>query len=274
MLKRLEEFFDTEFLTSMETYNEVLSSILFFRVFTGRTIPKNETMDNSEFPTTQPDAYIRARGFKFKKRLYKVEQSYQNLYHELTTTINQSINNYIKEHKIKLKTINYFSEIDLLKTNYEEWCDQFVHEENAKDKEDLIKHMSHTIESNKSKFKKLDKKKKHVIKYYHRCKNKTKENINILKKTYGDHLDVLLEAEDDINIKLQSLENKIVSIEKNLQDNINSLIDSLERNNTENNYILNNMQSTIVAEVNEAIALLEERIQVEFELEKKFFSKK
>ncbi|MEG1291809.1 MAG: hypothetical protein RSD28_05880 [Lachnospiraceae bacterium] len=133
--------------------------------------------------------YIKEIGFKFEPKLQKVEDSYNSEYDKLKASIQENINKFIAENEIELNIHAGFFELDLLATNYEDWCNEHVAAKSAERKEDLIHYIYKTIDGKQAEFSNLEKKKIHLIKYYGKCNKRIQKNLKRMNNTYGERLE-------------------------------------------------------------------------------------
>lgn len=157
MLRRLNDIFSTSCMTSLDSYSDISFAVISFQTFSGRTkgyisgdekkkaishvVPIEVMMEShpqlNHRNLEQEKHYIREVGFTFEPKLQKVEDSYKGEYYRLKNSIQDKINEYIAENKIELNTRGGFFEINLLDTNYEDWCDEYICEKKFRKKRGL-----------------------------------------------------------------------------------------------------------------------------------------
>lgn len=178
MLRRLNDIFSTSCMTSLDSYSDISLAVISFQTFSGRTkgyisgdekkkaishvVPIEVMMEShpqlNHRNLEQEKRYIREVGFTFEPKLQKVEDSYKGEYYRLKNSIQDKINEYIAENKIELNTRGGFFEIDLLDTNYEDWCNEYVSEKSSETKENLIEYIYGVINDKQKDFDNLERK--------------------------------------------------------------------------------------------------------------------
>lgn len=292
MLRRLNEIFSISCMTSLNSYKDICLAIISFQVFSGRTkkdicrdekkkaiaytvpidvmMESHAQIDNNNL--TKEKHYIEEVGFKFEAKLQKVEDSYNQEYSKLSTSIQEKINAYITENKIELNIHGGFFEIDLLVTNYEDWCNEHVSEKSLEKKEALIQHIYEIIDGKKADFSKLEDKKKQLIKYYEKCNKKIQSNLKRMNNTYGNRLEFIIKTKEDILVELESLSDRIERIESIIEVKASDIIDATNECNdniSKIHYELLNLQENIVDEIQINIEMLEEDLGIEFDTKEK-----
>lgn len=293
MLKRLNEIFSTSCMESLNSYKDINLAVISFQVFSGRTeehISRSEKrkaiahtvpldfmmepqaqIDNNDL--TKEKHYIKEIGFKFEPKLQKVEDSYNWEYSKLKTSIQDKINGHITENGIELSIHGGFFELDLLDTNYEDWCNEYVSEESLEKKEALIQYIYKIINGKQDDFRNLDDKKKQLVKYYEKCKKRIQSNLKRMNDTYGNRLEYIINAKEDILAELESLSDRLERIENNLESKVSDARDAI--NDCDNNISgiyseLQVIQGNIVNEIQVNIEMLEEDLGIEFDTKEKF----
>lgn len=287
MLKRLNEIFSTSCMTSLDSYKDISFAIISFQVFTGRvkrniskdakkkaiiaTVPFNfmiEPQAQIDNELSEERHYIKEIGFKFEPKLQKVEDSYNSEYAKLKASVQENINTFISEHEIELNIHGGFFELDLLATNYEDWCNEHVSEKSAERKEALIQYIYKTIEDKQAEFNNLEKKKIHLIKYYKKCNRRIQKNLKFMNNTYGNRLEFIINTKEDILVQLELLSARIEEIEKNIDSKVSDYIDVTNECRSDISNIQSNLQElqeNIVEEIQINFVMLEEDLGIEFD---------
>lgn len=293
MLKRLNEIFSLSCMASLDSYKDILLSIISFQVFSGRTkkhmstdtkkkaiistvplnfmIEPNAQIDDNEL--SKERHYIEEIGFKFEPKLQKVEDLYSSEYSKLKSSIQERINTYITENEIELNIHGGFFELDLLSDNYEDWSNNHVSEKSADKKETLIQHIYKTIEDKQTEFNNLEKKKTHLIRYYKKCNKRIQKNLKLMNSTYGNRMEFIINTKEDILVQLELLSNRIEKIERNIDSKVSDAIDVTNecRNDISNMQSnLQVLQENIVDELQINFVMLEEDLGIEFDTKEKF----
>lgn len=125
----------------------------------------------------QKNHYIKDIGFKYEPKLEKIEDSYTKAYYNLKKEIQDNINTYIVPNNIELNIKGGFFELDLLETNYEDWCKESVSDNSSEKQEDLIEYIYNIINQKQEDFSNLEEKKKDLVKYYKKCHNRIQRNL-------------------------------------------------------------------------------------------------
>lgn len=238
-LWRVEDLLSGENLDFSTSQNTKIA-IIAFRVLSGRSEEiSNEEKKKAVFQTVsfnnliEPDIqyrgwqnvkhhYIDENGFVFTPEIDKVEKEYLDLESELQNEITNSINEYIKINQIKLKICS-FNELDLLGTNYEEWCDKYI-DEDLERKEVVKRFIYGKIESLRVRLDILDIKRIEVEKYYKKCSKKTIWNIKKLEAVYGNKLQNIINSDNNIMQALNEIKSYLDEIQKE-QANYNQIED-------------------------------------------------
>ncbi|MDD3138686.1 MAG: hypothetical protein PHX08_06920 [Lachnospiraceae bacterium] len=293
MLTRLDEIFSTSCMTSLDSYRDVLFAIISFQAFSGRnkeqytkdekkkaitnTIPadfllkEQPQLDNIEL--SYRGYSIREIGFKFEPELQKVEDAFTHKYSEIKETIQNTVNDYISENEIKLNISGEFFELDLLSTNYEDWCNEHVSEESIDKKEDLIKYIFMAIASKESEFNKLDERKKKLVKYYTKCNMKIQSNLKRMNDTYGYRMEYIVKTKDDIIDKMDIILERIDEVEKIIEYYASDTMDATKECNRNVSGLyseLQDMQENLITEIQVDVEMLEEDLGMEIDAKEKF----
>lgn len=281
MLKRLNEIFSISCMMSLNSYKDISLAIISFQVFSGRTkehingkdkrdaIAHTVPLDFMIKPQTQVDNndsikrhhYISEIGFKFEPKLQIVEDSYNLEYSNLKSSIEKEINAYITKNEIELNIHGGFFELNLLDTNYEDWCNKCVSEGNAEEKEALIQYIYKVIDGKKADFRILEEKKKQLIKYYHKCNKRIQSNLKRMNDTYGNRLEFIINTKEDILEEIEILSDRIERIESIIESRASDTIDMINECNSnicEIKYELQEMQENIIDEIQVDIKMLED----------------
>lgn len=136
-----------------------------------------------------------------------------NLYRSIKSQFEDIVNTYISENNIQL-TIYRFNEWDLLDTDYESWCEKYIKEESRDKKEGLIEFIYKTIGELQEQFNDLESKKFRLIKYYKKCNDHVQKNLKRMKATYGNKLEYIINAKDDVMIELKAISQRLDDIER------------------------------------------------------------
>ena len=293
MLRRLNDIFSTSCMTSLDSYSDISLAVISFQTFSGRTkgyisgdekkkaishvVPIEAMMEShpqlNHRNLEQEKRYIREVGFTFEPKLQKVEDSYKGEYYRLKNSIQDKINEYIAENKIELNTKGGFFEIDLLDTNYEDWCDEYICEKSSEKKEALIEYIYGLINDKQNDFENLERKKKQLVKYYQKCNKRIQSNLKRMNRTYGNRLDFVINTKEDILEELALLFDRIERIERNIESMTS---DSMDRISECNENVcglyseLSELYENIVSEIQIDIEMLEEDLGIEFDVKGKF----
>lgn len=293
MLRRLNDIFSTSCMTSLGSYSDISFAVISFQTFSGRTkgyissdekkkavshvvpievmMESNPQLNHSDLE--QEKHYIREVGFTFEPKLQKVEDSYKGEYYRLKNSIQDKINEYIAENKIELNTRGGFFEIDLLDTNYEDWCNEYVSEKSSETKENLIEYIYGVINDKQKDFDNLERKKKQLVKYYQKCNKRIQSNLKRMNRTYGNRLDFVINAKEDILEELTLLFDRIERIERSIESMTSDSMDKISECN-ENicglYSALSELYDNIVSEIQVDIEMLEEDLGIEFDVKEKF----
>lgn len=293
MLRRLNDIFSTSCMTSLDSYSDISLAVISFQTFSGRTkgyisgdekkkaishvVPIEVMMEShpqlNHRNLEQEKRYIREVGFTFEPKLQKVEDSYKGEYYRLKNSIQDKINEYIAENKIELNTRGGFFEIDLLDTNYEDWCNEYVSEKSSETKENLIEYIYGVINDKQKDFDNLERKKKQLVKYYQKCNKRIQSNLKRMNRTYGNRLDFVINTKEDILEELALLFDRIERIERNIESMTS---DSMDRISECNENVcglyseLSELYENIVSEIQIDIEMLEEDLGIEFDVKGKF----
>ncbi|BCJ95056.1 hypothetical protein acsn021_26250 [Anaerocolumna cellulosilytica] len=293
MLRRLNEIFSTSCMTSLDSYRDICFAVISFQAFSGRTkgyISKDEKkkaikhtvpLEFMMEPQTQIDNnnsakekhYIKEIGFKFEPKLQKVEDSYNLEYSKLKASIQETINAYITKNKIELNIRGGFFELDLLETNYDDWCNEYVSEKSSEKKEALIQYLYKIIDVKQTDFSNLDIKKKQIVKYYRKCNKRIQSNLKRMNHTYGNRLEFIIKIKEDILEELESLSDRIERIECIIESKASDSINTINECNRNISGIyseLQELQENIVTEIQVDIEMLEEDLGIEFNSKEKF----
>lgn len=293
MLRRLNDIFSTSCMTSLDSYSDISFAVISFQTFSGRTkgyissdekkkavshvvpievmMESNPQLNHSDLE--QEKHYIREVGFTFEPKLQKVEDSYKGEYYRLKNSIQDKINEYIAENKIELNTRGGFFEINLLDTNYEDWCDEYVSEKSSEKKEALIEYIYGLINDKQNDLENLERKKKQLVKYYQKCNKRIQSNLKRMNRTYGNRLDFVINTKEDILEELALLFDRIERIERNIESMTS---DSMDRISECNGNVcglyseLSELYENIVSEIQIDIEMLEEDLGIEFDVKAKF----
>lgn len=293
MLRRLNEIFSTSCMASLNSYKDICLAVISFQVFSGRTkehVSRNEKkkaiahtvpLDFMMEPQAQIDNndsikekhYIKEIGFKFEPKLQKVEDSYNWEYSKLKASIQDKINAYITENEIELIIHGGFFELDLLDTDYEEWCNEYVSEESSEKKEALILYIYKIFNGKQADFSNLEDKKKQLVKYYEKCNKSIQSNLKRMNDTYGNRLEFIINTKEDILAELESLSDRLERIESIIESKVSDTI--VATNECDNNISgiyseLRELQENIVNEIQVNIEMLEEDLRIEFDSKEKF----
>lgn len=293
MLRRLNDIFSTSCMTSLDSYSDISLAVISFQTFSGRTkgyisgdekkkaishvVPIEVMMEShpqlNHRNLEQEKRYIREVGFTFEPKLQKVEDSYKGEYYRLKNSIQDKINEYIAENKIELNTRGGFFEIDLLDTNYEDWCNEYVSEKSSETKENLIEYIYGVINDKQKDFDNLERKKKQLVKYYQKCNKRIQSNLKRMNRTYGNRLDFVINAKEDILEELTLLFDRIERIERSIESMTSDSMDKISECN-ENicglYSALSELYDNIVSEIQVDIEMLEEDLGIEFDVKEKF----
>lgn len=293
MLRRLNDIFSTSCMTSLDSYSDISLAVISFQTFSGRTkgyisgdekkkaishvVPIEVMMELhpqlNHRNLEQEERYIREVGFTFEPKLQKVEDSYKGEYYRLKNSIQDKINEYIAENKIELNTRGGFFEIDLLDTNYEDWCNEYVSEKSSETKENLIEYIYGVINDKQKDFDNLERKKKQLVKYYQKCNKRIQSNLKRMNRTYGNRLDFVINAKEDILEELTLLFDRIERIERSIESMTSDSMDKISECN-ENicglYSALSELYDNIVSEIQVDIEMLEEDLGIEFDVKEKF----
>ena len=293
MLRRLNDIFSTSCMTSLDSYSDISLAVISFQTFSGRTkgyisgdekkkaishvVPIEVMMEThpqlNHRNLEQEKRYIREVGFTFEPKLQKVEDSYKGEYYRLKNSIQDKINEYIAENKIELNTRGGFFEIDLLDTNYEDWCNEYVSEKSSETKENLIEYIYGVINDKQKDFDNLERKKKQFVKYYQKCNKRIQSNLKRMNRTYGNRLDFVINAKEDILEELTLLFDRIERIERSIESMTSDSMDKISECN-ENicglYSALSELYDNIVSEIQVDIEMLEEDLGIEFDVKEKF----
>ena len=293
MLRRLNDIFSTSCMTSLDSYSDISLAVISFQTFSGRTkgyisgdekkkaishVVPIEVMIESHPQLNhrnleQEKRYIREVGFTFEPKLQKVEDSYKGEYYRLKNSIQDKINEYIAENKIELNTRGGFFEIDLLDTNYEDWCNEYVSEKSSETKENLIEYIYGVINDKQKDFDNLERKKKQLVKYYQKCNKRIQSNLKRMNRTYGNRLDFVINAKEDILEELTILFDRIERMERSIESMTSDSMDKISECN-ENicglYSALSELYDNIVSEIQVDIEMLEEDLGIEFDVKEKF----
>lgn len=293
MLRRLNDIFSTSCMTSLDSYSDISLAVISFQTFSGRTkgyisgdekkkaishvVPIEVMMELhpqlNHRNLEQEKRYIREVGFTFEPKLQKVEDSYKGEYYRLKNSIQDKINEYIAENKIELNTRGGFFEIDLLDTNYEDWCNEYVSEKSSETKENLIEYIYGVINDKQKDFDNLERKKKQLVKYYQKCNKRIQSNLKRMNRTYGNRLDFVINAKEDILEELTLLFDRIERIERSIESMTSDSMDKISECN-ENicglYSALSELYDNIVSEIQVDIEMLEEDLGIEFDVKEKF----
>ena len=293
MLRRLNDIFSTSCMTSLDSYSDISLAVISFQTFSGRTkgyisgdekkkaishvVPIEVMMEThpqlNHRNLEQEKRYIREVGFTFEPKLQKVEDSYKGEYYRLKNSIQDKINEYIAENKIELNTRGGFFEIDLLDTNYEDWCNEYVSEKSSETKENLIEYIYGVINDKQKDFDNLERKKKQLVKYYQKCNKRIQSNLKRMNRTYGNRLDFVINAKEDILEELTLLFDRIERIERSIESMTSDSMDKISECN-ENicglYSALSELYDNIVSEIQVDIEMLEEDLGIEFDVKEKF----
>ena len=293
MLRRLNDIFSTSCMTSLDSYSDISLAVISFQTFSGRTkgyissdekkkavshvVPIEVMMEShpqlNHRNLEQEKRYIREVGFTFEPKLQKVEDSYKGEYYRLKNSIQDKINEYIAENKIELNTRGGFFEINLLDTNYEDWCDEYICEKSSEKKEALIEYIYGLINDKQNDLENLERKKKQLVKYYQKCNKRIQSNLKRMNRTYGNRLDFVINTKEDILEELALLFDRIERIERNIESMTS---DSMDRISECNENVcglyseLSELYENIVSEIQIDIEMLEEDLGIEFDVKGKF----
>lgn len=293
MLRRLNDIFSTSCMTSLDSYSDISFAVISFQTFSGRTkgyissdekkkavshvVPIEVMMESNpqlnHGDLEQEKHYIREVGFTFEPKLQKVEDSYKGEYYRLKNSIQDKINEYIAENKIELNTRGGFFEINLLDTNYEDWCDEYICEKSSEKKEALIEYIYGLINDKQNDLENLERKKKQLVKYYQKCNKRIQSNLKRMNRTYGNRLDFVINTKEDILEELALLFDRIERIERNIESMTS---DSMDRISECNENVcglyseLSELYENIVSEIQIDIEMLEEDLGIEFDVKGKF----
>ena len=293
MLRRLNDIFSTSCMTSLDSYSDISLAVISFQTFSGRTkgyisgdekkkaishvVPIEVMMESqpqlNHRNLEQEKHYIREVGFTFEPKLQKVEDSYKGEYYRLKNSIQDKINEYIAENKIELNTRGGFFEINLLDTNYEDWCDEYICEKSSEKKEALIEYIYGLINDKQNDLENLERKKKQLVKYYQKCNKRIQSNLKRMNRTYGNRLDFVINTKEDILEELALLFDRIERIERNIESMTS---DSMDRISECNENVcglyseLSELYENIVSEIQIDIEMLEEDLGIEFDVKGKF----
>lgn len=293
MLRRLNDIFSTSCMTSLDSYSDISLAVISFQTFSGRTkgyisgdekkkaishvVPIEVMMEShpqlNHRNLEQEKRYIREVGFTFEPKLQKVEDSYKGEYYRLKNSIQDKINEYIAENKIELNTRGGFFEIDLLDTNYEDWCNEYVSEKSSETKENLIEYIYGVINDKQKDFDNLERKKKQLVKYYQKCNKRIQSNLKRMNRTYGNRLDFVINAKEDILEELTLLFDRIERIERSIESMTSDSMDKISECNENICALysaLSELYDNIVSEIQVDIEMLEEDLGIEFDVKEKF----
>lgn len=293
MLKRLDEIFGASCMTSLDSYKDVLFAIISFQVFSGRnkerytreekkkaiinTIPacfllkEQHKLDNIEL--SYRGYSIREIGFVFEPKLQKIEEEFTRKYSEIKRTIQDTVNDYILENEIKLNISGGFFELDLLSTNYEDWCNEHISGESIDKKENLINYIFMVIASNESEFNKLDEKKMKLVRYYTKCNKKLQKNLNRMNNTYGHLMEYIVKTKEDIIDKMDIVLERIDEVENIIKNNASDTVDATNEFNRNVSGLyseLQDMQENLITEIQVDVEMLEEDLGMEINAKEKF----
>lgn len=293
MLRRLNEVFSTSCMATLNSYKDICLAVISFQLFSGRTkehVSRNEKkiaithtvpldfmikpqaqIDNND--STKEKHYINEIGFKFEPKLQKVEDSYNQEYSKLKVSIQEKINAYITENGIKLNIDGGFFELDLLDTNYEDWCSEYVSAESLGKKEALIQYIYKIINGKQADFNNLEYKKKQLVKYYEKCNKRIQSNLKKMDNTYGNRLEFITKTKEDILVELESLSERLERIENIIGSKVSDTIDAINECNInicEIHSELRELQESIVNELQVNIEMLEEDLGLELDSKEKF----
>ena len=293
MLRRLNDIFSTSCMTSLDSYSDISLAVISFQTFSGRTkgyisgdekkkaishvVPIEVMMEShpqlNHRNLEQEKHYIREVGFTFEPKLQKVEDSYKGEYYRLKNSIQDKINEYIAENKIELNTRGGFFEINLLDTNYEDWCDEYICEKSSEKKEALIEYIYGLINDKQNDLENLERKKKQLVKYYQKCNKRIQSNLKRMNRTYGNRLDFVINTKEDILEELTLLFDRIERIERSIESMTSDSMDKISECN-ENicglYSALSELYDNIVSEIQVDIEMLEEDLGIEFDVKEKF----
>lgn len=186
--------------------------------------------------------YIDENGFKFTSKIDKYEKEYLNLELSLQGEITNAINSYIESNQIKLKVLS-FNELDLLDTNYEEWCDIYIDEVDER-KESAKKYIYEKIESLRTRLDNLEEKRRNIEKYYKKCSKKIAWNIKRIETVYGDRLRHIISSDSNIMQALNEIKECLDEIQRE-QANYGQIND-VEHSVEDCRMAINNLYSKVI----------------------------
>lgn len=293
MLKRLNEIFSTSCMTSLNTYRDICFSVISFQTFSGRTkeyvsgdekkkaiahvVPleytKGSQLQIDDQDLNQKNHYIKEIGFKYEPKLEKIEDSYTKAYYNLKKEIQDSINTYIVQNNIELNIKGGFFELDLLETNYEDWCKESVSDNSSEKQEDLIEYIYNIINQKQEDFSNLEEKKKDLVKYYKKCHNRIQRNLKRMNHTYGNRLEFVINTKEDVLEELRLLLDRVEKIGSDIESKVSESIDLVNECDEKICGMYSKLQDLyegIVSEIQTDIVMLEEDLGIEFDTKDKF----
>ena len=166
-----------------------------------------------------------------------------------------------------------FFELDLLETNYEDWCKEFVSDNNLEKQEDLIEYIYNIINQKQEDFSNLEEKKKDLVKYYKKCHNRIQRNLKRMNHTYGNRLEFVINTKEDVLEELRLLLNRVEKIGSDLESKVSESIEIVDEYDKKICGIYSKIQDLyedIVSEIQVDIIMLEEDLGIEFDKKEKF----
>lgn len=281
MLKRLDEVFSSSCMKSLNSYGDINRAVIAFQVFSGRTkghVNRNEKknavvhtvpLDFMIGPQPQIDYddpikkkhYIEEIGFCFEPKLMKVEEAYNLKYSNLRASIQEEINTYITDNNIELSIRGKFSELDLLDTDYEDWCNRYVSEKSPETRESLMEYIYKTIDDHQVDFNNLEDKKMQLIKYYKKCNARIQANLKRMNNTYGNRLEFIIKSREDILAGLESLFDQIKMLENSIDTLFSETVDACSTNINNISSSLSELQENIANEIQVNNMMIEESLE-------------
>lgn len=137
----------------------------------------------------------------------------------------------------------------------------------------MIEYIYGLINDKQNDFENLERKKKTLVKYYQKCNKRIQSNLKIMNQTYGNRLDFVINAKEDILEELTLLFDRIERIEHSIESMTSDSMDKISECN-ENicglYSALSELYDNIVSEIQVDIEMLEEDLGIEFDVKEKF----
>lgn len=188
---------------------ETLSSIISFKIFGGR-----------EFDSR----YIEEKGFKFNYKELEIEDIFIKKREDLLSKFETSIIEYAKENSLSQKYLSI--NIDSIFIDVETWCEEHY---NLKDNEiEKMKNFIYGIydeyETELSEIKLLI---DEITKLYNSYKEKVNDNINLIKRVYGERLENEIYKEEKLELELALVKNTMKEIKDDILNTIEEIKDDI-----------------------------------------------